>query len=121
MANVIGDEPERKFFAEVPTVWDDTRIICGDIGKFAVIARRRGRRWFVGCMNAGEPRQLKVPLTFLDPQIPYVAEIYRDDPSMETRTRVRIDQRHVTARDVLSVDVSAQGGQAMLIEPQDGN
>ena len=32
-------EPEVEFFRHVPTVWDDTKVINGEIGKFATIAR----------------------------------------------------------------------------------
>ncbi|HYW79998.1 MAG TPA: glycoside hydrolase family 97 N-terminal domain-containing protein, partial [Thermoguttaceae bacterium] len=39
----IGDEPELEFFDQVPTVWDDTRVVHGAIGQYAAIARRSGR------------------------------------------------------------------------------
>ena len=40
----LGDEPELEFFDHMPTVWDDTRVLQGQIGQYAVIARRRGAR-----------------------------------------------------------------------------
>lgn len=116
-ANVIGDEPELEFFAEVPTVWDDTRVLHGEIGKYAVIARRSGERWFVGCMNAGEPRTLSVPLDFLEPDVKYRAHIYRDDPTVSTRTHVGIERRAVDHRTVLEAAMSPQGGMAVRIHP----
>jgi alpha-glucosidase len=118
-ANVIGDEPELEFYAAVPTVWDDTRVLAGDIGKFAIIARRRDRQWFVGCMNAGEPRRLEVPLSFLDRGKSYTAHIYRDDPRVKTRTQVAIKRQEVSSDTIMSVEMSAQGGQAIRIVPKD--
>ncbi len=44
--SVIGDEPELEFFDHVPTAWDDTRVLHGQIGQYAVIARRRGAEWY---------------------------------------------------------------------------
>ena len=44
-------EPEIEFFQHVPTVWDDTKVINGEIGKFATIARRSGDDWFVRTIN----------------------------------------------------------------------
>jgi len=117
--NVIGDEPELEFFDHVPTVWDETRVIHGQIGRYAVIARHSGDQWFIGCMNSGEVRTLPIPLDFLTEGRQYVAHVYRDDPTVETYTRVRIDRVPVTAGMVLRASMSAQGGQAIRIVPVD--
>jgi len=118
--HVIGDEPELEFFEHVPTVWDDTRVIHGKIGEYAVIARRSGDSWFVGCMNSGQPRTLHVPLDFLDPGRRYVAHIYSDDPTVETRTHVKIERFLVKPDTVLRTTMSAKGGQAIRIVPATG-
>lgn len=115
----IGDEPDLQFFDDVPTVWDDTRIIMGEIGQYAIIARRSGDDWFLGCMNAGEPRTFEISLDFLDPQTKYVADVYSDDPSIETRTHVRVETIEVDPTSNLSIRVSAQGGQAIRFRPVD--
>jgi len=113
----IGGEPELEFFDRVPTVWDDTKVLHGRIGQYAVIARRSGAAWFIGCMNSGEARTLEIPLSFLDSDKKYQAHIYSDDPTIATRTRVRIDRRGVDAATVLKAALSAQGGQAIRIVP----
>jgi len=114
---LIGDEPELEFFDHVPTVWDDTRVLHGQIGELAVIARRHGGEWFIGCMNAEQPRSIKIPLDFLDPGVAYQAHVYYDDPAVATRTRVGIRRERVDAASVLSVDLPARGGQAIRIVP----
>lgn len=113
----IGDEPELEFYDHVPTVWDDTRVIHGKIGEYAVIARRSGDDWFVGCMNSGKPRTLDVPLSFLDRGREYVAHIYSDDATVKTRTHVKIERFLVNADTVLRAILSAKGGQAIRIVP----
>lgn len=115
--HLIGDEPELEFFDHVPTVWDETHVIHGKIGRYAVIARRSGRQWFVGSMNADEPRTLEIPLDFLARNARYTAHIYQDDESVDTRTHVRIERRPVDADTVLTVSLSANGGQAIRIVP----
>ena len=118
--NVIGDEPELEFFDHVPTVWDDTKVIHGEIGRYAVIARRSGESWFIGCMNADTPRTLDVPLDFLDAGRSYVAHSYCDDPAVATRTHVRIDRRKVGSSTVLKVELPPRGGRAIRIHPAAG-
>ncbi|MEA3226996.1 MAG: glycoside hydrolase family 97 catalytic domain-containing protein, partial [Planctomycetota bacterium] len=115
--NVIGDEPELEFFDHVPTVWDDTKVIHGRIGEYAVLARRSGESWYIGCMNGDAPRTLDVPLDFLDRDRRYFAHIYSDDPAIDTRTRVRINRRLVDSPTVLKVDLPRRCGQAIRIHP----
>jgi alpha-glucosidase len=35
----------------MPVVWDDTKYIAGYPGKDAVIARRKGNRWYIAGIN----------------------------------------------------------------------
>ncbi|MGB2806159.1 MAG: glycoside hydrolase family 97 N-terminal domain-containing protein [Sedimentisphaerales bacterium] len=113
----IGSEPELEFFDHCPTVWDDTKVIHGSIGEYAVMARRSGDNWFIGCMNSGQPRTFNVPLEFLDTGSKYIAHVYSDDPAVPTRTHVRIERFVVDRDTVLKMDVSAKGGQALRIVP----
>ncbi len=115
--NVIGNEPELEFFDHVPTVWDDTKVLYVRIGEYAVIARRSGDSWFIGCMNADKPHTFNVPLDFLEKDHRYTAYIYSDDPAVNTRTHVKINTRNVDSSSVLKIDLPARGGQAIRIHP----
>lgn len=113
----IVDSPELEFFKEVPTAWDETKVIHGEIGEYAVIARRSGDVWFVGAINANEKRELSLPLTFLSPDTKYEACRYRDDPSMPTKTKIRIDTEAVDATTELTLTLLRDGGEAIRIAP----
>jgi alpha-glucosidase len=115
--NVIGDEPELEFFDQVPTVWDDTKVVCGEIGEYAIIARRSGESWFIGCMNGDATRTLDVPLDFLDKDRTYTARIYADDLAVRTRTHVKISRRLVDSQTVLKAELAPRGGEAIRICP----
>ena len=108
-------EPEIEFFQKVPTVWDDTKVINGEIGKIATIARRSGDDWFIGTVNNSEPRSLKIPLAFLEAGRSYVAHIYADDDSVATKTKVGIKTLPVNSKTILDVPLVAGGGQAVWI------
>ncbi|USN98176.1 MAG: glycoside hydrolase family 97 catalytic domain-containing protein [Phycisphaeraceae bacterium] len=113
-------EPEIEFFERVPTTWDDTRVIQGEIGGFITVARRSGDDWFVGTLNNEEPRGLSVPLRFLDESRIYVASIYEDGPVdafSPFRTNVQITRRLVTSETVLTADLHPSGGQAVRLAP----
>lgn len=114
---VIGDEPELEFFDHVPTVWDQTKVIYGQIGEYAVIARRSGENWFIGCMNADDPHTYEIPLDFLKKDRQYIAHIYADDPAVPTRTHVKISRYIVNSSSTLNVKLPQRGGQAVRIVP----
>lgn len=63
----IAAQPQevRDYLRAVPTVWDETRLLGGYPGDFAVIARRAGDQWYVGAINGKDsPRKLALELAF---------------------------------------------------------
>lgn len=112
------DEPELEFFDRVPTVWDDTKVVQGEIGQFITMARRNGNEWFVGTMTNNDARKLKIPLDFLPEGQKFNAKIFYDDPKVKTRTKVGIKTMTVTNKSVIDSEIQASGGQVILIEPQ---
>ena len=112
-----NDEPELEFFKHLPTTWDESHALQGRIGQYAVFARRSGEDWYVGCFNATEPRDLQVHFDFLPPGKKYRATIYRDDATVQTRTRVGIEQRQVDASTVFTAEMSERGGVALRLVP----
>ncbi len=112
---LIGDVPELEFFDAVPTVWDDTRVIEGEPGKYGTIARRSGRQWFVGSINGAETHTVKIPLDFLDSGKQYTANIYSDDPSVNTRTHVKMETRTVDKGSILTFQLKPDTGVAIRL------
>jgi hypothetical protein len=101
----------------MPTVWDDTKVIQSSIAQYAVVARRSGEDWFIGAMNAGTTRTLNVPLDFLSSGKAYIAHRFIYDPSVPTRTHVRIDRTNVLNSTALQVTLGAASGEAIRITP----
>lgn len=55
-----------RFFAELAPSWDETLLLAGSPDTEAVIGRRSGNRWFIGCIAAGPKRTVTVPLDRLE-------------------------------------------------------
>jgi hypothetical protein len=54
------------FLKKVPVTWDETRYIDGYPGKYVVLARRHGNRWYITGINAGkQPLKLKLNLPMI--------------------------------------------------------
>lgn len=69
------------FMKEIPTTWDETLYIDGYPGKYSVIARRHGERWYIAGVNAmDKPVELKLNLPMLAGK---TVSIYSDNNSRE--------------------------------------
>ncbi|MFI3279055.1 MAG: glycoside hydrolase family 97 N-terminal domain-containing protein [Rikenellaceae bacterium] len=104
-------EQELEFWSAIPTVWDDSRAIDGEIGEYVIQARRSGDEWFVGAITNNSERTVTIDCSkFLEAGAKYDVSIYEDDPSLDTRTNIKITTKKVKANDELTFDLLARGG-----------
>jgi len=116
---VIGVEPELEFFNNVPTTWDETKVLVGEIGEIGVIARRKGDEWFIGGINGEKPGTVDLNFSFLSEDWNYSAKVYTDDESVKTRTRVRIKETRFNNHSTLKLDIKPNNGFAMHLVKKD--
>jgi alpha-glucosidase len=112
-------EPESlSFLKHVPTVWDETRVLSAGVGEHILVARRRGREWYVGALTNWTARDLDVDLSFLGSG-PFQAEIFRDGVNAH---RAGVDcareERAVTAADRLAIHLAPGGGWVARLVPR---
>lgn len=104
--NNLTDVPdfEIDFLKQVPTTWDETLFIDGYPGKYCVLARRHGDRWYVAGVNAGkELLKLKVSLPMIAGK---KATVYDDDKKRNPRMSETV--------------VKADGEIQLVIQPEGG-
>jgi alpha-glucosidase len=113
-----GNWPELPWFDAIPTTWDESRALAGEIGQYVVIARRSGSTWFVGAMTNEQSRVVNVSLDFLSGGS-YQATIYADGntPDNARDTSVVVSHAQVGATTVLTMRLSPAGGQAVVLTP----
>jgi hypothetical protein len=103
-----------RFLDQVPTVWDETRLVAGHPSTGAVFARRSGDRWFLGAISTGPARTMTVPLDFLGRGGDWLVDLVRDG-APDARGDVVRSQQRLRPSATLSVDVPADGGFAAII------
>jgi alpha-glucosidase len=112
--------PAFKFIKDVPTDWDDTKIIHAEIGKYITTARkdRNSDDWYIGSITNEESRTLETKLDFLTPGKKYQAEIYADGENADMETNplaIAIDSQTVTSETLLRIKLAPGGGQAIRL------
>lgn len=116
-SNYMEEKECLEFIAEIPTVWDETKGLCGEVGKYIAMARRNGSDWYVGAMTDWSDRGLTLDLSFL-PEGNYTVVLYRDGVNAD---RVACDYRKETinlpADRQLKIKMAPGGGFAAKIVP----
>ncbi len=105
--------PELEFFKEMPTVWDESKVLEGKIGEYATIVRKSGNDWFLGSLSGENTHTLQLDLSFLDTGKNYEAVIYSHDAESEIPTHVQIDTNQVNAESELYFEIGANSGLAI--------
>jgi alpha-glucosidase len=110
-------ETELQFWKDCPTVFDESIALDGIPGEYIVQARRSGQDWFVGAMTNTEGRSITIPTDFL-PKGKYAVEIYNDNPSLNTRTKVKSEK--ITLKSPgksITLQLQPSGGAALHFKP----
>lgn len=100
--------------ANIPSCWDESRLLDGYPGESVVRARRSGENWYVGVMTKAA-ETYSVPLDFLDEGEQYYAYIYTDADEGGIVSEVR----EVTSKTELAFDLQEGGGCAVKLSKND--
>ena len=114
LPNVYKGEKELDFWKYCPTVWDESKALQGEIGEYIVQARRSSNDWFVGAMNGLQARDITLNTAdFLQKGKKYQVEIYNDNPTLNTRTKVSTVVQTIKAGKILKLHLQPSGGAAL--------
>jgi len=65
-SNYRKEKEAMDFLSQVPTVWDDTKVLDAKVGEYIVIARKKDNKWYIGAMTNWKKRDIKINFDFLD-------------------------------------------------------
>lgn len=80
---VVLNHPCKPFLMEVPSCFDETKLLEGEPASHVTMARRKGKDWYLGAICARLPRNVELTFDFLEDGITYEADLYCDDLSDE--------------------------------------
>ena len=102
-------EPGLEFYRDLPTVWDETRVIAADVGRALVIARRSGKRWWIAAMNGNDRASVPVPLSFLGAG-KWTMDAWMDDTNSEVEPKSITNEVTSCIKETVFVIRLAAGG-----------
>ena len=109
-------EPDyTKFIAEIPVVWDETRVLQGEMGKYIVIARRLGDTWYVGGQTSWDARTVSLPLDFLAEGSYFVTSLTDGVNAGHNAEDYQFNRQTHGKGDTLSITMASGGGFVLRI------
>ncbi len=121
--NYLAKPDAFQFIQDVPTDWQQSIALAGEVGDYVVFARKERKRdnyagndWYLGAVTDEQARTIDIKLDFLEPGKVFEAHIYRDGDKAEWKNNpydIKIEQRIVTAKDTLSLKLATSGGTAI--------
>ena len=142
----LADKPEsylaqpqeiQDFLSNLPSTWDETKFIEGEVGKRVIIARRKGKTWYVAGINGTDlfnigsldlrkyiKGQIKEAIVYEDN---YTRENMTNEPGIPVQPKL-VSRKDYYGQDLWkitksfhlpeSADVLPRGGFVMVIQEQ---
>ena len=121
--NYLAKPDAFQFIQDVPTDWQQSIALDGEVGDFIVFARKERKRdnysgndWYLGAVTDENARTIEIKLDFLDKDKQFEAQIYQDGKNAEWKNNpydLSIEKRTVTASDKLTLKLATSGGTAI--------
>jgi alpha-glucosidase len=123
----LADRPEgyyelpeevKTFLKEVPTAWDDTKLLDGYPGQEVTMARRKGTAWYVGGISASERKETtkKLSFSFLNEGVNYRALLIADGNHDKA---FALQVMEVDKKSIIDIKILRRGGFAIFLTPID--
>ena len=114
----MADKPEefrnckaKELLQNLHAAWDDIHFIDGYPGDFVCLARRKGNDWYVAAINAGEAKNVDIPLTFLKSGN-YQTTLYTDG----NHDSLAIRELRVSSNESLNLKLAENGGFVFVVK-----
>ena len=113
-SNYYRESECASFISNMPTVWDNTKILDAKVGSYILTARQKDNNWYLGAMTDWTARSLTVDLSFLG-EGKYEIEIMQDGINAEISCNdYKRIVKQVTKNDKLNINLAKGGGWAAI-------
>jgi alpha-glucosidase len=107
------------FIAKIPTTFDETVALNGEVGKYISIARKKGTTWYLGSITNWNGRDITIDFSFLEKGKTFEADIFTDGLNAEKAT-VDYKREKITVNSTtkMTFHLASGGGLSAIISPK---
>lgn len=74
----MKEQESTDFIAKIPTTFDETVALNGEVGKYISIARKKGATWYLGAITNWNSRDITIDFSFLEKGKTFEADLFTD-------------------------------------------
>jgi len=113
----MKEQESTDFIAKVPTTFDETVSLDGEVGKYISIARRKGSTWYLGSITNWDSRDITIDFSFLEKGKKFQADIFSDGLNADkAATDYKREIITIDSATKLTYRLASGGGLAMIIK-----
>lgn len=99
-----------EFLSDVPTTWDETKVLDGKLGEYIIIARKKGSDWYIGGLTNWTEREIEIDLSEVADG-KYAASLYTDGVNANRNAGdYQYEEKQVSSANPLKVTMKKGGG-----------
>lgn len=103
-------QPGFEFIKEIPTTWDETKVLDAIPGEYIVIARKKGDNWYIGAITNSKARNISLSFQFLGEE-KFATTFFADAEDVGTNPNHLIKEAMVLDKNsIVTVKLAAGGG-----------
>ena len=103
------------FITQIPTVWEETKVLHGSVGNYIVVARKNADKWYIGGMTDADARELAIDLSFLG-EGNFSMEVYADGVNVDKYAQdYKIKTLAVNKNSTVTAKMASGGGWSAII------
>ena len=120
---MISDSPTKydknlrsfEFIKSIPTTWDETVPLEGEVGEYIALTRRHNDTWYIGVINGATPRHIEIDLSFIG-NGPKKIKAHIDGVNAGQQAKdSQIIEQVIKDNEKLPIDMSRGGGYTGII------
>lgn len=110
------DKNTVEVISQVPTTWDKTLALDGEVGEYVTMTRKKGNVWYIGAMTNEEERSLTIPLDFLE-NGNYEATILKDGINANRHAEdYKVSKQTYSSADSIEIKMATGGGYLAILK-----
>jgi len=111
----LKEKETTEFISKIPSVWDETKVLEAKVADYIIIARRKGKTWYIGGMTDWTARNFEIDLSFLA-KGEYNMEVMKDGANANRFGEdYKKDKLKVSSKSKVKIKMATGGGWAAII------
>lgn len=113
----MKEQESTNFIARIPTTFDETVSLNGEVEKFVTIARKKADTWYLGSITNWDSRDITIDFSFLEKGKKFQAEIFSDGLNADkAATDYKKEIVTIDSSTKLTYRLASGGGLAIIIK-----